>query len=138
MFGETINPVLTVLDIELLQKKQQQHAHGVPLYHRHIHFQLRSTAAPFERGVDIVTHPPPNMDGHGAAVGGAIVDKVENSIDGARRQISGLCTIGLESYHGVTYAQKKFGNEGAFITKCTSTAYARSRMHPVATERIPV
>lgn len=58
------------------------------------------------------------MDGHGAAVGGAIVDSGNFDWMAHKDKYPGLCTPD-ESYHGITYAEK-FGKEGAFITKCTS------------------
>ena len=73
MFGETIaNPALTVLDIELFAKVA--HAHGVPLIVDNT-FPTPVNCRPFEWGADIVTHSTTKyMDGHGAALGGAIVD----------------------------------------------------------------
>ena len=73
MFGETIaNPALTVLDIELFAKVA--HAHGVPLIVDNT-FATPINCRPFEWGADIVTHSTTKyMDGHGACVGGAIVD----------------------------------------------------------------
>ena len=58
------------------------------------------------------------MDGHGAALGGAIVDSGKFDWMAHAEKFPGLCTPD-ESYHGITYAEK-FGREGAFITKCTS------------------
>lgn len=58
------------------------------------------------------------MDGHGAAVGGVIVDSGNFDWMAYADKFPGLCTPD-ESYHGITYAEK-FGKEGAFITKCTS------------------
>ena len=58
------------------------------------------------------------MDGHGAAVGGAIVDSGRFDWMAYKDKFPGLTTPD-ESYHGITYAEK-FGKEGAFITKCTS------------------
>ena len=58
------------------------------------------------------------MDGHGAALGGAIVDSGKFDWMAHAEKFPGLCTPD-ESYHGITYAEK-FGKEGAFITKCTS------------------
>ncbi len=58
------------------------------------------------------------MDGHGAAVGGAIVDSGKFDWMAHAEKFPGLCTKD-ESYHGITYAEK-FGMEGAFITKCTA------------------
>ena len=73
MFGETIaNPALTVLDIELFAKVA--HEHGVPLVVDNT-FPTPVTARPIEWGADIVTHSTTKyMDGHGAALGGAIID----------------------------------------------------------------
>ena len=117
VFGETIaNPALTVLDIELFAKTA--HAHGVPLIIDNT-FPTPVNCRPFEWGADIVTHSTTKyMDGHGAAVGGAIVDSGKFDWMAHADKYPGLCTPD-ESYHGVTYAEK-FGNEGAFITKCTT------------------
>ncbi len=116
MFGETIaNPALTVLDIEKFAKVA--HAHGVPLIIDNT-FATPVNCRPFEWGADIVTHSTTKyMDGHGAAVGGAIVDSGKFDWMAHADKYPGLCTPD-ESYHGVTYAEK-FGKEGAFITKCT-------------------
>ena len=117
MFGETIaNPALTVLDIELFAKVA--HAHGVPLIVDNT-FPTPVNCRPIEWGADIVTHSTTKyMDGHGAAVGGAIVDSGKFDWMAYADKYPGLCTPD-ESYHGITYAEK-FGKEGAFITKCTS------------------
>jgi len=73
VFGETIaNPALTVLDIEKFAKAA--HEHGVPLIVDNT-FPTPVNCRPIEWGADIVTHSTTKyMDGHGAAVGGAIVD----------------------------------------------------------------
>ena len=117
VFGETIaNPALTVLDIERFAKAA--HAHGVPLIVDNT-FATPVNCRPFEWGADIVTHSTTKyMDGHGAAVGGAIVDSGKFDWMAHADKFPGLCTPD-ESYHGITYAEK-FGKEGAFITKCTS------------------
>ncbi len=117
MFGETIaNPALTVLDIELFAKVA--HAHGVPLVVDNT-FPTPINCRPIEWGADIVTHSTTKyMDGHGAAVGGAIVDSGNFDWMAHADKFPGLCTPD-ESYHGITYAEK-FGKEGAFITKATS------------------
>ena len=117
MFGETIaNPALTVLDIELFAKVA--HAHGVPLIVDNT-FPTPVNCHPIEWGADIVTHSTTKyMDGHGAAVGGAIVDSGKFDWMAHADKYPGLCTPD-ESYHGITYAEK-FGKEGAFITKCTA------------------
>ncbi|MDO5127748.1 MAG: O-acetylhomoserine aminocarboxypropyltransferase/cysteine synthase [Eubacteriales bacterium] len=116
MFGETIaNPALTVLDIEKFAKVA--HAHGVPLIVDNT-FPTPVNCRPIEWGADIVTHSTTKyMDGHGAAVGGAIVDSGKFDWMAYPDKYPGLCTPD-ESYHGVNYAEK-FGKEGAFITKCT-------------------
>ena len=117
MFGETIaNPALTVLDIELFAKTA--HAHGVPLIIDNT-FPTPVNCRPFEWGADIVTHSTTKyMDGHGAAVGGAIVDSGKFDWMAHANKYPGLCTPD-ESYHGVTYTER-FGLEGAFITKATA------------------
>ena len=117
MFGETIaNPALTVLDISLFAKVA--HAHGVPLIVDNT-FPTPVNCRPFEWGADIVTHSTTKyMDGHGAALGGAIVDSGRFDWMAHKDKFPGLTTPD-ESYHGIVYAEK-FGREGAFITKATS------------------
>ncbi|MCR5467858.1 MAG: O-acetylhomoserine aminocarboxypropyltransferase/cysteine synthase [Lachnospiraceae bacterium] len=117
MFGETIaNPALTVLDIERFAKVA--HAHGVPLIVDNT-FPTPVNCRPIEWGADIVTHSTTKyMDGHGAGVGGAIVDSGKFDWMAHADKFPGLCTPD-DSYHGITYAEK-FGKEGAFITKCTA------------------
>lgn len=117
VFGETIaNPALTVLDIEKFARAA--HAHGVPLIVDNT-FPTPVNCRPIEWGADIVTHSTTKyMDGHGAAVGGAIIDGGRFDWMAYADKYPGLCTPD-ESYHGITYAEK-FGKEGAFITKCTS------------------
>lgn len=117
VFGETIaNPALTVLDIERFARAA--HAHGVPLIVDNT-FPTPINCRPIEWGADIVTHSTTKyMDGHGVAVGGAIVDAGKFDWMAHADKFPGLCTPD-DSYHGVTYAEK-FGKEGAFITKATS------------------
>ena len=117
VFGESIaNPALTVLDIEKFAKAA--HAHGVPLIVDNT-FPTPVNLRPIEWGADIVTHSTTKyMDGHGAAVGGAIVDSGKFDWMAHADKFPGLCTPD-DSYHGITYAEK-FGKEGAFITKCTA------------------
>lgn len=116
VFGETIaNPALTVLDIEKFAKAA--HANGVPLIVDNT-FPTPVNCRPFEWGADIVTHSTTKyMDGHGAQVGGAIVDSGNFDWMAHAEKYPGLCTPD-ESYHGITYAEK-FG-KAAFITKATS------------------
>ena len=117
VFGETIaNPALTVLDIELFAKAA--HAHGVPLIVDNT-FPTPVNCQPIKWGADIVTHSTTKyMDGHGAGVGGAIVDSGNFDWMAHADKFPGLCQPD-DSYHGIVYAEK-FGKEGAFITKATS------------------
>jgi O-acetylhomoserine (thiol)-lyase len=117
MFGETIaNPALNVLDIETFAKVA--HANGVPLIIDNT-FATPIHCRPFEWGADIVTHSTTKyMDGHGAAVGGCIVDSGKFDWMAHADKFPGLCTPD-DSYHGITYAER-FGKEGAFITKATA------------------
>ncbi len=117
VFGETIaNPALTVLDIERFARAA--HAHGVPLIVDNT-FATPINCQPIAWGADIVTHSTTKyMDGHGAAVGGAIVDSGKFDWCAHADKFPGLCTPD-ESYHGVTYTQR-FGLEGAYITKATA------------------
>ena len=117
VFGETIaNPALTVLDIEKFANAA--HRHGVPLIVDNT-FPTPVNCRPIEWGADIVTHSTTKyMDGHGSAVGGAIVDSGKFDWMAYADKFPGLCTPD-DSYHGITYAEK-FGKEGAFITKCTA------------------
>lgn len=116
VFGETIaNPALTVLDIEKFARAA--HSHGVPLIVDNT-FATPVNCRPFLWGADIVTHSTTKyMDGHGATVGGCIVDSGHFDWLAHREKFPGLCTPD-ESYHGLIYAEK-FGKEGAFITKAT-------------------
>lgn len=117
VFGETIaNPALRMFDIELFAKVA--HRHGVPLIVDNT-FATPVNCRPIEWGADIVTHSTTKyMDGHGAAVGGAIVDGGKFDWLAHADKFPGLCTPD-DSYHGITYAEK-FGMGGAFITKCTA------------------
>lgn len=117
VFGETVaNPALTVLDIERFAKAA--HDHGVPLIVDNT-FPTPINCRPIEWGADIVTHSTTKyMDGHGAAVGGCIVDSGRFDWEAYAEKYPGLTTPD-ESYHGVVYT-RQFGNEGAFITKATA------------------
>ena len=117
LFGETIaNPALTVLDIEKFA--HAAHAHGVPLIVDNT-FATPALCRPFEWGADIVIHSTTKyLDGHAAAVGGAIVDSGRFDWEAHADKYPGLTTPD-ESYHGVTYT-KKFGQGGAYITKATA------------------
>ena len=117
VFGETLaNPALAVLDIERFA--EAAHAHGVPLIVDNT-FPTPVNCRPIEWGADIVTHSTTKyMDGHGAGVGGAIVDSGRFDWMAHAEKFPGL-TEPDESYHGVVYAEK-FGLAGAFITKATA------------------
>ena len=117
LFGETIaNPALSVLDIEMYA--HVAHRHGVPFIIDNT-FATPVNCRPIEWGADIVTHSTTKyIDGHGTSVGGAIVDAGKFDWMAHKDKFPGLTTPD-DSYHGIVYAQK-FGNEGAFITKCTA------------------
>ena len=117
VFGETIaNPALAVLDIEKFATAA--HAHGVPLIVDNT-FPTPINCRPIEWGADIVTHSTTKyMDGHGACVGGAIVDSGKFDWMANAERFPGLTTPD-ESYHGIVYVEK-FGQAGAYITKATS------------------
>ena len=114
LFGETIaNPALSVLDIERFAAAA--HAHGVPLIVDNT-FATPWGCRPIEWGADIVIHSTTKyLDGHAAAVGGAIVDSGNFNWAAHADKFPGLTTPD-ESYHGITYIEK-FGQGGAYITK---------------------
>lgn len=117
VFGESIaNPALTVLDVEKFAAFA--HSHGLPLIIDNT-FPTPVNFRPIEWGADIVTHSTTKyMDGHGAGVGGAIVDAGRFDWMAHADRFPGLTTPD-DSYHGITYAER-FGKEGAFITKATA------------------
>ncbi len=117
LFGETIaNPALAVIDIEKFANVA--HRHGVPFIIDNT-FATPINCRPIEWGADIVTHSTTKyIDGHGACVGGAIIDAGKFDWMAHKDKFPGLTTPD-DSYHGITYAEK-FGKEGAFITKCTA------------------
>ncbi|MBP5626000.1 MAG: O-acetylhomoserine aminocarboxypropyltransferase/cysteine synthase [Bacteroidales bacterium] len=116
IFGETLtNPGVRVLDIERLARIA--HKHGVPLIVDNT-FPTPVNLRPIEFGADIVTHSTTKyLDGHGTAVGGAIIDSGNFDWEAHADKFPGLTTPD-ESYHGLTYT-KKFGKL-AYITKATS------------------
>ena len=117
IFAETLsNPSLDVLDIELYAKVA--HEAGIPLIVDNT-FPTPINLRPIEWGVDIVTHSTTKyLDGHGVAVGGAIIDGGKFDWLAHKDKFPGLTTPD-ESYHGVVYAEV-FGKEGAYITKATA------------------
>jgi len=116
VFAETIaNPALVVLDFEKFA--ELAHAHQCPLIVDNT-FATPINCNPFKWGADIVTHSTTKyMDGHGAAVGGCIVDSGNFDWAAYPDRYPGLCKPD-ESYHGIVYTEK-FG-KGAYITKATS------------------
>ena len=116
VFGETItNPTVSIFDFEKFAKLA--HSHGVPLIVDNT-FATPINCRPFEWGADIVTHSTTKyMDGHGTAVGGAIVDSGNFDWSKYADKFPGLTTPD-ESYHGITYTER-FG-KGAYITKATA------------------
>ena len=111
VFGETIaNPALTVLDIEKFAKAA--HAHGVPLIVDNT-FPTPVLCRPVEWGADIVTHSTTKyMDGHGAVLGGAIVDS--GKFDWKASGKYGNIAAPNPSYHGVSFADA--AGPAAFVT----------------------
>lgn len=116
LFGETIsNPGVNVLDIEKFARIA--HNHEVPLIIDNT-FATPINCRPFEWGADIVTHSTTKyMDGHGVAVGGAIIDSGNFDWEKYADKYPGL-TQPDESYHGLAYS-RKFGKM-AYITKATA------------------
>jgi len=116
VFGETIaNPSLIVLDFDKFATAA--HSHGVPLIIDNT-FATPINCRPFEFGADIVVHSTTKyMDGHGASLGGCIVDSGKFDWTRYPDKFPGLCYPD-DSYHGVTYTER-FGIGGAYITKAT-------------------
>lgn len=117
VFGETIaNPALTVLDIE--QFAAAAHRHGVPLIIDNT-FATPINCRPFEWGADIVTHSTTKyMDGHGACLGGCVVDSGKFDWAAHAEKYPELTTPD-ESYHGVIYTER-FGQGKAYIAKAVN------------------
>ena len=113
LFAETLaNPVVKVLDIEKFA--HIAHSHGVPLIVDNT-FPTPINCRPFEWGADIVVHSTTKyLDGHAAAVGGALIDSGNFDWE-AHGDKSACLTQPDESYHGLAYT-KAFG-KGAYITK---------------------
>jgi O-acetylhomoserine (thiol)-lyase len=116
VFCESVgNPAGNVCDIENLA--QLAHACGVPLI-------VDNTVAtpvllrPIEYGADIVVHSLTKfMGGHGAAMGGAIVDAGRFDWASQARRFPMFCEPD-ESYHGLVYVDR-FGRE-AFVARARS------------------
>lgn len=115
-FGETIsNPGCRVFDIE--RWASLAHKAGVPLIVDNT-FATPINCRPLEWGADIVTHSTTKyMDGHGAQVGGVVVDGGRFDWDAHTDRFPGLTTPDA-SYHGLTYT-KTFGDT-AYAVKLTA------------------
>ena len=116
IFGESIaNPALVVLDLEKFARIA--HRNGIPFIVDNT-FATPINCRPFEWGADIVTHSTTKyMDGHGAGLGGCIVDSGNFDWMAHADKFPGM-TEPDESYHGLVYAEK-FGKSG-YITKATA------------------
>ena len=116
LFGETLsNPGVEVLDIERFAKVA--HTFGIPLAVDNT-FATPVHCRPIEWGADIVTHSTTKyMDGHGASVGGALVDSGNFPWDRYPERFPGL-TQPDPTYHGLRYTER-FG-KAAFITKAVT------------------
>ncbi|HEY4924885.1 MAG TPA: aminotransferase class I/II-fold pyridoxal phosphate-dependent enzyme [Roseiarcus sp.] len=116
VFCETIgNPAGNICDIEAIAKVA--HRHGVPLV-------VDNTVAtpillrPIEHGADIVVHSLTKfMGGHGAAMGGAVVDSGAFDWKRHAKRFPAFSEPD-ESYHGLVYTDH-FGAE-AYIARCRS------------------
>src|ERR1700684_2105650 len=116
IFSETIgNPAGNVCDIEALAKVA--HRHGVPLV-------VDNTVAtpillkPFDYGADIAVHSLTKfLGGHGATLGGAIVDSGKFPWTEHARRFPSFNEPD-ESYHGMVYTQQ-FGTS-AYIQRARS------------------
>lgn len=115
VFAESLsNPTLVVLDIERFAKAA--HAHGVPLIVDKT-FPTPVNCRPFEFGADIVIHSTTKyMDGHAAAVGGAVVDS--GNFDWTQNDKFPGLTTPDDSYHGIVYTES-FGR-AAYINKAVA------------------
>ena len=113
VFGETVtNPGVKVMDLE--RWAEIAHRHGVPLIVDNT-FPTAVNCRPFEWGADIVTYSTTKYtDGHGVAVGGAVIDSGNFDWMAHRDKFPGMCEP-QPSYHGLVYAEK-FG-KCAYITK---------------------
>ena len=116
VFCESVgNPAGNICDIDAIAKVA--HAGGVPLI-------VDNTVCtpvllrPIEHGADIVIHSLTKfMGGHGAAMGGVIVDGGRFDWKSQARRFPMFCEPDV-SYHGMVYADR-FGPE-AYIARCRS------------------
>jgi len=109
------NPAGDVTDISALA--ELAHAAGIPLV---VDNTLASPylCQPIKHGADIVVHSLTKyLGGHGAALGGAVVDS--GTFDwGAHRDRFPRLTSPDDSHHGVNFLEK-YGNR-AYIVRCSS------------------
>jgi O-acetylhomoserine (thiol)-lyase len=116
VFCESIgNPAGNICDIEALANVA--HRHGVPLI-------VDNTVAtpimlkPIEYGADVIVHSLTKfMGGHGAAMGGAVVDSGRFDWAAHAKRFP-MFSEPDESYHGLVYVER-FGAE-AYIARCRS------------------
>ena len=113
MFGETVaNPGCEVLDIPAVAERA--HAAGMPLV---IDSTLTTPALvkPFELGADIVVHSLTKfIGGHGATLGGVLIDSGRFDWLAARERFPTLCEP-YAGFHGLNFAEE-FG-PSAFIIR---------------------
>ncbi|MCL2526230.1 MAG: PLP-dependent transferase [Coriobacteriia bacterium] len=114
IFGETLsNPALNVLDIEKFAALAG--FAGVPLIVDNT-FPTPYNCRPIEHGADIVVHSTTKyLDGHAAALGGAIIDAGNFDWLGQGDKFPGL-TRPDSSYHGLVFAEQ-FGQKACYITR---------------------
>ncbi|NLZ70787.1 MAG: bifunctional O-acetylhomoserine aminocarboxypropyltransferase/cysteine synthase [Clostridiaceae bacterium] len=117
VFGETIaNPALRIFDIERFA--DFAHRHGVPLIVDNT-FATPINCRPLEWGADIIVHSTTKyMDGHGATVGGCVVDGGKFDWTKYPDRYPGLTTPD-ESYHGLVFCEA-FG-AAAYNVKMVAT-----------------
>ena len=121
-----------MLDIERFANAA--HAHGVPLIVDNT-FPTPVMCRPIEWGADIVTHSTTKyMDGHGAAVGGAIVDSGNFNWDEHADKYPGLTTpdenLPRRGLYPEVWPGCRVHHQGDLA------AHARPRLHPVPAERV--
>ena len=116
VFCESVgNPAGNICDIEAIARAA--HAHGVPLIVDNT-VPTPVLLRPIEHGADIVVHSLTKfMGGHGAAMGGAIVDSGRFDWKTNAPRFPMFCEPD-ESYHGLVYVDR-FGPE-AFVARARS------------------
>ena len=111
IFIETLgNPNSNIIDIEAVA--ETAHRHGIPLVVDST-FATPYIIRPIEFGADIVTHSTTKyMDGHAAAVGGAIVDS--GNFDWKASGRYPWISEANPSYHGISFTDA--AGPAAFVT----------------------